>query len=153
MSEQVRIVELEPMRVACLSGFGATPEEEAWKALEAWAQPKGLLDDPKAHRIFGFNNPDPSPGSPNYGYDLWITVGPDVEAEGEAKIIEFPGGLYAVTQCKGIDNIGKVWKRLLTWCEDSKYQRAHHQWMEEHISPMDAPLQEFVLDLYAPIVK
>ena len=155
MSElKVRIVQLEPMRVACVSGFSETPEDDAWKALRAWAQPKGLLDDPKAYRIFGYNNPDPSPGSPNYGFDLWITVGPDVEAEGEAKIIEFPGGLYAVTRCQGIDNLGKVWKQLITWREESKYKRAHHQWLEECLSPpVTTPPDKLVFDLYLPIVE
>jgi DNA gyrase inhibitor GyrI len=154
MSEvEVRIVRLEPMRVACVSGFGTSPEEEAWGKLLAWAKPRGLLDDRKAHRIFGFDNPSPSPGSPNYGYDFWIVVGPDVEAEGEATIVEFSGGLYAVTRCKGIGNIGQVWKQLVTWCEDSQYKRAHHQWLEEPLSGLDTPPDELLLDLYLPIAE
>ena len=63
----VRIVTLEPMRVASAHAYSASPEGEAWDKLIAWARPKGLLDDPQVHRIYGFNSPDPSPGSPNYG--------------------------------------------------------------------------------------
>ncbi len=155
MSElEVRIVELEPMRVASAHAHSASPEHEAWTTLIAWAKPKGLLDDPDAHRIFGFDNPTPSPGSPNYGYEFWIVVGPDAEPEGEIKIKDFPGGLYAVTRCKGVQNIGPTWKRLVAWREESKYRYAHHQWLEEHIGPVDVPQdeEELVLDLCMPIV-
>lgn len=157
MSElEVRMVKLEPMRVASVYGFGKSPEEEAWKKLEAWAKPKGLLDDPKRPRIFGFNNPDPSPGSPNYGYEFWIVVGSDVEPGGEVRVQDFAGGLYAVTRCEvrgdPYESIPQTWKRLVTWLEDSKYKHAHHQWLEEHIA-VDTPGVEFVLDLYLPIAE
>ena len=64
MSElDVRIVKLEPMRVASAHALGESPEHDAIEKLIAWAKPKGLLEDPEKHRVFGFNNPDPSPGS------------------------------------------------------------------------------------------
>ena len=155
MSElEVRIVELEPMRVASVHAYSASPEHDAWNKLIAWAKPQGLLDDPETHRIFGFDNPSPSPGSPNYGYEFWIAVGPEVEPEGEVKIKDFSGGLYAVARCKGVENIGPTWKRLVVWGEESKYRHARHQWLEEHIGSADAPQDEegLVLDLYMPIV-
>ena len=150
---QVRIVKLEAMRVASAWGFGQGPEIKAWKNLEAWAKPKGLLDGPAEHRIFGFNNPNPSAGSPNYGYEFWIAVGPDVEPKGEIKVKDFNGGLYAVTRCKGVENIHPTWQKLVTWLEDSKYRGAHHQWLEEHLSEIDAPPDELLIDLYAPVVE
>ena len=152
---EVRIVHLEPMHVASVHGFGESPELQAWEKLIAWAKPRGLLDDVERHRIFGFNNPDPSPGSPNYGYEFWIVVGSDIEPEGEVRVKEFPGGLYAVTRCKGVANITKTWHRLGTWCENSKYNHACHQWLEEHIGPADALLDEneLLLDLYCPIAE
>ena len=148
---QVRIVALEPMRVASAHALSASPEEDAYAKLIAWARPKGLTDDLETHRIFGFNNPDPSPGSPNYGYEFWIVVGPEVEPEGEIKVKEFPGGRYAVTRCTGVESIGPTWKKLNTWLEDSKYEFSHHQWLEEHIGDVDVPPDELVLDLYMPI--
>jgi DNA gyrase inhibitor GyrI len=152
MSElQVRIVRLEPMRMASAHGFGASPEEQAFEKIGAYAKGQGL--DLGAVRSFGFNNPDPSPSSPNYGYDVWITVGPDVEGEGEVEIKEFPGGLYAVARCKGVTNIGEVWRRLVTWCEDSHYRKAHHQWLEELLTPADVPHDEYVFDLYLPVAE
>ncbi len=156
MSElEVRIVTLEPMRVASVHGFGESPEQQAWEKLIAWAKPKGLLEDRERHRIFGFNNPDPSPGSPNYGYEFWIAVGPDVEAKGDAEIKNFSGGLYAVTRCKGVSNITKTWKQLVKWLDESKYKHASHQWLEEHVWPPGKPLDEdeLTLDLCAPIAQ
>ncbi|MCU0521725.1 MAG: AraC family transcriptional regulator, partial [Anaerolineae bacterium] len=57
----VRIVTLEPLRAARFHGFGEGPEGIAWAKLAAWAEPRGLLDYTEAHRIFGFNNPNPAP--------------------------------------------------------------------------------------------
>ncbi|MDY0019294.1 MAG: GyrI-like domain-containing protein [Anaerolineae bacterium] len=150
---EVRIVKLEPMRVASVYGFGASPEGEAIGKLAAWAGPKGLLDVPGQHRIFGFNAPNPSAGSPNYGYEMWITVGPEVEPDGEVRVQEFPGGLYAVTQCKGVETITATWKRLIAWLTESKYKHADHQWLEEQLTPLDTALDELTLDLYAPIAE
>ena len=152
MSElDVRIVHLEPMRVATAHGFGSGPEEEATKKIATFMEAKGLTFDNV--RWFGFNNPDPTPGSPNYGYDVWITIGPDVEGEGEVKIKEFEGGLYAVTRFKDLSNIGQVWRQLVLWREDSPYREGHHQWLENLLTDLDTPYQDFEFDLYLPIVE
>jgi DNA gyrase inhibitor GyrI len=156
MSElEVRIVRLEPMRVASAHAYSESPEQDAMAKLVAWAKPKGLLEDLEKHRVFGFNNPDPSPGSPNYGYEFWIVVGPDVEPEGEIKIKEFSGGLYAVTRCEvkaPWEDIPATWKRLVAWRENSKYRGASHQWLEKHLGLLESS-EEFVLDLYLPIAE
>ena len=76
MSEfEVHIVRLPPLRVASVLGFGQEPELQGREKLDAWAKPRGFLDRPEQQRIFGFNHPDPSPGSPNYGYEYWMVVG------------------------------------------------------------------------------
>lgn len=148
---EVRIVTLEPMRVASAYGFGAQPEEIAWRKLLAFAEAKGL--DQGSARFFGFNNPDPSPGSPNYGYEQWMTVGPDVEGEGDITIKEIPGGLYAVTRLEGLSEIGERWKQLVLWAKTSQYRFANRQWLEELLSPpgnlSEAMVPEaMVFDLY-----
>ena len=150
---EVRIVQLEPMRVAYALGFGSSPEEIAWNKILAFGKSKGLLDDLDKIRFFGFNNPDPSPGSPNYGYEQWMTVGEEFEAEGDVKIKDFLGGLYAVTRFKGLSNIGRVWKELVVWQEDSKYKHGQHQWSEELLVPPGTPHEELVFDLYLPIIE
>ncbi|NIQ80558.1 MAG: hypothetical protein GTN93_21190, partial [Anaerolineae bacterium] len=42
----VRIVELEPMRVASAYGFGPSPEGVAWDKMQAWAREEDLLSKP-----------------------------------------------------------------------------------------------------------
>ena len=156
----VRIEELESVRVASVYGFGNEPETIAWNKLIAYAQRKGWLDDPENHKIFGFNNPDPSAGSPNYGYELWIEVGPSEEPEDDIRIIDFRGGLYAVTRCEvrnqNYDQIGILWKQLVTWREDSQYGQGYHQWLERTIPNgglAEGDFSDFTLDLYLPISR
>ena len=148
----VRIISLEPMRFASTNGFGEQPETIAWEKLLSWAERQGIKDL-DAHRFFGFNNPNPSPGSPNYGYEQWMIVGPDVEGDGEIEIKDYPGGLYAVMRSEGLQNISENWMKLAVWREESKYQAAHHQWFEECFTPQAENLEDFVFDLYAPIVE
>jgi DNA gyrase inhibitor GyrI len=153
---EVRIVKLPPMRVVCVNGFGESPEGMAFDKIKAWATAHNLLGKP--YRLFGYNNPDPSPGSPNYGYDVWVSVDESVQADSEARIIEFPGGLYAVTRLEvkdpGVDIPG-TWQKLVRWLESSKYRHGRHQWLEEHIGPLEEIVegQPFTLDLYLPIAE
>lgn len=146
---EVTIRRLEPMRMACTSGFGPSPEAIAMDQMHAFIKAKGI--DPKTIRWFGFNNPSPSPGSPNYGYDVWITVGPEVSADDEVKILEFGGGLYAVTHCVGAFNLPEAWQQLVQWREDSPYQQAHHQWLEELHNFMETDPEKLVFDIYLPV--
>jgi len=145
---EVRIVHLEPLHVASVLGFGPNPEEIAWEKLLTWMKAQGLKGD--AGRYFGFNNPSPAPGSPNYGYEQWFTVGPGVQPEGDITIKDFGGGLYAVTRCK-LPQITATWNRLSAWREDSPYKAAHHQWLEESLSPAGTPFDDVVMDIYLPI--
>ena len=146
----VHIMRLEPMRVASFHAFSASPEGEAWQKLVAWAEPRGLLNQPQTHRIFGFNNPNPSAGSPNYGYEFWLQLTPD-QAPTDVPVKDFGGGLYAVTRFKGSgEAMPQVWQQLSKWCENSPYKFASHQWLEEHISSGDSP-DSLELDLCLPI--
>jgi effector-binding domain-containing protein len=149
---EVRIVQMEPMRVASALGFGQSPELLAWEKILAFAQAAGI--DREQARFFGFNNPNPSPGSPNYGYEQWITVGPDVEAAGEVSIKEIPARRYAVTRCDSLEHIGQVWQQLVTWFEDSPYQKPPHwcECLEELLTPPEVPFED-VFDLYLPLAE
>ena len=154
--DEIRIVELPPMRVVCINGFGTEPEEQAFKKMFAWAKEHNQVELP--HRLFGYDSPVQTPGSPNRGYDVWMTVDAGVQADGEAQIIDFAGGLYAVMRVEVSDpwaQIPPAWKRLVLWRENSPYQEGHHQWLEEHIGPISNVVNElpFTLDLYLPIRK
>jgi len=131
----VRIIELEDFNMASALGFGPSPEIEAWNKLLKWAGLKGLLEDLGNRRFFGFNNPDPSAGSPNYGYEQLMTVPPGIEGDDEIEIKEFQGGLYAVISCQGIENIYPSWQNLVVWCEESSRDFGSGQALEEMLNP------------------
>ncbi len=148
----VRIENLPPMRVISAHGFGPSPEAVAHEKMSSFLQTKGLLDgygDKIAH--YGFNNPNPSSGSPNYGYEIWAAVPAEVEPEDDLQVVHFPGGLYAVTRFENLEMIGDVWMELVKWRENSRYQQAHHQWLEHLLNPMEPDPAKFVFELYLPI--
>lgn len=132
---KVEIVTLPSMRVASGWAFGSSPEEAAWQKLDAWARPAGLFDAPDA-RVFGHNNPNPSVGSPNYGYQFLLTVAPEVEPGEDIRIEELRGGRYAVMPAvvaadPSVD-IPAAWQRLDKWIAEHSYRMGQHQWLEEH---------------------
>ncbi len=149
---EVRIVKLEPMRVAYATAFGAEPEMMAWNVLRGWAKEKGLLARPQEPRCFGFNNPDPTPGSPNYGYEVWMEVAQDQAVEPPVQVKQVEGGVYAVTRAVGVAAIYDTWQKLVAWVETSPYTPVwNRQCLEEHIRVFDVPLEELTLDLYMPV--
>lgn len=134
-AERVEIVTLPAMRVASAWAYGSSPEEMAWQKLDAWARPLGLFAAPGA-RVFGYNNPNPSAGSPNYGYQFLVTVGREVEPGDDVRIEELHGGRYAVMPAvvetdPGVD-IPAAWRRLDKWVAEHGYRMGRHQWLEEH---------------------
>jgi DNA gyrase inhibitor GyrI len=145
----VRIIELPPMRVATTLAFGPNPEIEAWEKLMKWARANGAFTD--RSRFFGFNNPNPVPGSPNYGYEQWMTVDGDAEADGDVQINEFDGGLFAVLRCQGLATIGADWGRLVSWIEASAHDMEDRPCLEELLTSPELPHDQYVFDLYLPI--
>jgi DNA gyrase inhibitor GyrI/DNA-binding HxlR family transcriptional regulator len=159
---QVEIVQLEPMTVASVQAISKSPEEDAWKKMVAIAEPKGLLKDLKKNPIFGFNNPDPSKGKEEYGYEFWIRIDPDMKLEEGVTKKKFDGGLYAVTRCNLTKEASSAflqehgalesWARLSEWFKSSGYKKGKHQWLEKSVNP-NKPDEDLLLDLYMPIAK
>lgn len=152
----VKIVELPPMRVASVRAFGASPEMEAFEKMLNWARVHNLLTASEKPQFYGFNNPSPSAGSPNYGYEVWMTVGAEAQAEREISIKQFPGGLYAVSRVSGSPGVvlPSAWQQLAAWVEQSAYHPARHQWLEGHVNLLDEPAEEaMVFDLFLPVRK
>ncbi len=158
---EVRIVRLEPMRVASFRAESASPEQDAWEKLRAWAEPRGLLDDPEKHPVFGFNNPDPTPDRAEYGYELWIRVDASTESDEDAEVKDAPGGLYAVASCRLGEEIAseffrkhgylESWKNLYDWVKGKENLIfANGQWLERVVNP-GASESELMLDLHCPV--
>jgi AraC family transcriptional regulator len=148
---EIDIVTLKPMRIISAYGFGPEPEGIAAQKITAFGIKHELFTPSEPQGTFGFNNPDPSPGSPNYGYEIWLPVGPEIEPEDDLRVIKFSGGLYAVTNFTGLSKIGPVWGELVKWREASKYRHGNHQWLEELLVSPDTPLDEYEFNLYIPI--
>jgi effector-binding domain-containing protein len=154
MSEiNVQIERLKPMRMLSSYGYGKEPEMIAWNKLIEYATSLNIYDPENPPSTYGFNNPNPSDGSPNYGYEIWLPVEADIEPAGDLRIVDFQGGLYGVTTFKNLFDIGKVWGELVKWRESSKYLPGPHQCLEElKISPENPP-EEYIFNLYIPIVE
>ena len=153
--QDVRIVELPDMRVVSALGFGESPEPMAFDIMERFCAEHGLDSEDGTHRYFGFNNPNPSPGSPNYGYELWLTVGDDVEAGdgADVEIKHVPAARYAVHRFTGLENIGREWQALVHRVEDSGHQVGRGNCLEQLRTPTDRAPEEWVFDLYLPIAR
>lgn len=151
----VKIIQLEPMRVACFPAYGPEPEDEAWQRLLDWARPQGLLEDPEKNRIFGFDTTGSSPVSGNRGYEFWLEVGPQVEESAGVTIRNFAGGKYAVYRIEKIgepwQTIPAGWQALVLWQEDSPYPMRHAVCLEQRIGQADLPLADCAMDLFLSI--
>ena len=150
----VQIVNLPPMRVISAYGYGSEPENVAGKKMADFLKLKGLLAEyGSSIPHYGFNNPSPSHGSPNYGYEIWAKVPEEISPEGDLKVVNFEGGLYAVTRFKNLENISKVWGELVRWRETSDYREGSHQWLEHLLNPLVNDPSKFIFELFLPIKK
>ncbi len=159
---EVRLERLETMRAAYTHVLSDTPEEDAGKKIMEWAKPKGLLQKGVGARLFG-RNTHPTDNPEPHGYEFFLTVGPDVEPEGDIEVREIPGGLYAVLRFKNLDNIGKAWKHLWNWIKESEHEhigwkKGEHGWVngfEEHLNWFECyqfkPPSEWIFDLWVQL--
>ena len=78
MSEMdVKIKPLPAIKVASILGFGSGPELEAWEKMFQFLKGRGFWEQMEGLEFYGFNNPDPMPGSPNYGTNNgWLSPKP-----------------------------------------------------------------------------
>ena len=147
---KTKLVDISPSPAARFHAFSSSPEMEAWAAMEEWARSQGLwvggvmLGPDATARVYGYNNPDPSAGSPNYGYEFLVT---GVEPDGAPEVVDFPGGRYLVVPFAHDDpmQLPAAWKRHAEWAQENGYEVAAHQWLERHIPP------GFNLELYLPV--
>ena len=150
---KVEIVELPPMRVASALGFGAEPEAQAFALIDKFASKAGVELDFSTLRLYGFDNPSPSPGSSNYGYEVWLPIDESVEAIDPIRIKQFEGGTFASTRFTGLSNIGRVWKELVAWVEDSSYTFGPNscKCLEKNDTPLEQDPEKWTFDLYLSV--
>lgn len=156
MSERaVQIVTLPPMRVASALGFGKEPELQASTMIHEFAKKAGIKLDFNTTRLYGFDNPSPSPGSPNYGYEFWLPIDESIEAIDPIKIKQFPGGQFATTRFTGLSRIGRVWGDLVAWVENSTYALGPtcNQCLEKNDTPFEQNPEKWTFDLYLPVIN
>ena len=147
---KVEIIKLEPGDAIRFHAFSNSPENDVSKNLIAWAKPNGLLEDKNKVKVYGFDNPSPSPGSPNYGYEQWLFYDGDISGFDDVEIIHFKGGLFATTTIKGVENIGAKWKELVRWRESSMYKMCPDYCLEEYIGKSN-DMADFELRLFLQI--
>ena len=91
---QIVLVELPPLRVACFRAISRTPEDDALKVLTQWSEGVGVFSLP---RNFGFDV-DVTPEQAEAGlrgYELWFVVGERAMSSGAVQVRDFPGGRFA----------------------------------------------------------
>ncbi len=91
----IRILYLAPATVASSHYIGENPEENAEKALARFIKESNLTVLKPDFRVYGFNNPSPTKGMEQYGYEFFVTIPQNLNVESPLIKKEFAGGLYA----------------------------------------------------------
>jgi len=137
-------------RAARFHALSASPELEAWARMQEWAESNGLWQAGKLFApdaefvVYGFNNPNPSVGSPNYGYEF-LVCGKDIPDAPDMTTLG--GGRYLAASFEGADPSGlpDAWQALAAVAETAGYRAGAHQWLERHHPP------EIRIEMYLPI--
>jgi hypothetical protein len=133
----VRLVQVPALTVAAYRAVSAQPEDDCSAVMNPFVLDNALHQRP-GFRIFGFNNPDPSPGEPTYGYELWVTVPDGFAVPEPLSLRRFDGGLFASVST-AMPEIGERWQALVRWAEtDATYRLdGSRQWLEETTMPFE----------------
>lgn len=113
----IRIINLPRMTFASYCVISETPENDCWKMMNKLIKDFSLQSKP-GFRHFGFNNPDPTPGKTEYGYEMWVVVPEDFKVPEPFVRKDFPGGLYAALPTY-MTIIGERWGELFNWAQNN----------------------------------
>ena len=164
---EIKVVELNPMKVASFQYVGENPELNAIKSMFRWAQKKEFFSKDARFYFFGFNNPIPSEDNSESGYEVWLPLDVNFEGDDEIKIKEFKGALFATTEMSFIDFLSNQgWNVFHSaaklWMKENMYERdITVQWLEKHIVQkrdidnfiQKNDLSKWTICLYLPIRK
>jgi len=151
----VSIISKEPIRVACIRAVGPYMDSsrQAWERMVAWAGPRGLFG-PRT-RFIGVGQDSPGTTAPELlRYDACISVGPEVETDGEAFVTELPGGEYAAMVHKGpYEGLEKTYMWLYgVWLPGSGRVSAGRPGYEVYLNTPDrTPPEELLTEINVPL--
>jgi AraC family transcriptional regulator len=153
---QVRIIEMEPLRVAYFRGIGTYSPATIgplFQKLMAWAGPRGICGP--ASQIMGvcWDDPGITP-EPRCRYDACITVAPDFQDDGRVSLQLLPGGRYAVRHCEFVcQGFEKAWEELMTdWLPTSGYQPDDRPNLEFYYNDGNRdPENKWIMDIWLPV--
>lgn len=151
---EVRIENVEPMRLAFIRHIGPYIEcTKAWNTLCAWAETKGVFQNPV--KVIGICYDDPQVTPPDkIRYDACFTVNESVQAEGEVGIQVLPGGRYAViTHAGPYEKLEETYGKLMgQWLPSSGEEFGEHASFEVYLnSPDETPPEKLLTDIYLPL--
>lgn len=143
--KNVRIVLLPACTVASYHFMGENPEETVGAQMDKFVRQSQLYELKPDARLFGFNHPNPSANSPQYGYEDWVTIPEDMEVPAPLVKKHFAGGLYAAHTIKFGDF--HEWNLLHKWVIDNEKYTSNYSEQGEEI--MGGCLEEHLNWVYA----
>ncbi len=150
----VRIETLKPMRVAFMRHTGPYADcGPTWEALCGWAGRHGLFGPDTVILGLSHDDPEVTPAE-KIRYDACITVGDNVEAEGDVGIQEIGGVECAVTTHKGpYEKLADSYARFCgEWLAQSGREMVVGPSIEIYRNnPEDTPPEELLTEIYLPL--
>lgn len=162
--KDVRIVYLPPATVAAYQYIGDEPEMHCHQVMDKFVLESGLIKIKPDTRHFGFNAPNPVDETGYHGYEVWVTIPPDMEVPPPIVKKHFEGGQYAAHMIP-FGNF-EEWGWLCEWVENhpryegnsgSKGQECMWGMLEEHLNFVShvtkpgAQPEGLQLDLLCPV--
>jgi DNA-binding transcriptional MerR regulator len=116
----VRILYVPPMTVAAFQFIGDGPNEPEGRCqsvINAFVRDSHLAELKPDLRHFGFNAPNPVDETNYHGYEMWVSIPPDMDVPDPLVKKHFEGGLYAAHMIP----IGafEEWEWLSAWLSGS----------------------------------
>lgn len=165
---EVYKINIQPMKVLSYNYIGKDHEQNAINTLIKFAIKENLLIDKDEYMFYGINDPGLSPQKPEYGYEFWLPINIDLNpADKSFKVIEFDGGIFAVTDTPLKDfilnNTWNIFHPEIPWLKENKFQYdCNRQWLESFtikkgdlnaFASMGGDLSRIKVSLYMPVKK
>ncbi len=151
---EMKIVKRQPTRVAFVRHIGPYAAcGEAWGKLCAWAGPRGLLGPQTTMIGISYDDPEITPPE-KIRYDACVTVGEEVEPEGEIGVQTLKGGDYAMTvHCGPYEKLAETYGRISgEWAPRSGRVLSSDPCLEIYLNdPHRTPADQLKTEVYVPL--